>query len=185
MDPINLLISVLVRMGVRPRFTSYVGPLTEMAGFALMTCPVTSQLNSTRIAARCCLIVGFSNALARLRDIYGHVERLDGREVSYVLTVAPSQESATSAVVRIACVLVADRNSEEFDELFDCLLISPPDDRWDCQRDFISEVKNVSSQTPLNNDTDRWQCDCSRNVRNIKMVMCRLTSRTTLQACCK
>src|ERR1019366_10102707 len=47
-----------LRTGVLPRFTTYFGPRTELAGFVGMTWPVTSQSKSIRIAAKCCFTVG-------------------------------------------------------------------------------------------------------------------------------
>jgi hypothetical protein len=44
--------------GILPRLTTCLGPRTELAGFVGMICPITSQLKSMRIAARCCLTVG-------------------------------------------------------------------------------------------------------------------------------
>src|SRR5207302_8946073 len=43
---------------VLPFFTTYLGPRTAWAGFTSRTWPVTSQSNSIRTAARCCLTVG-------------------------------------------------------------------------------------------------------------------------------
>ena len=43
--------------GVLPVLTTWVGPRTEVAGLVGITWPVTSQSNSRRMAARCCLIV--------------------------------------------------------------------------------------------------------------------------------
>ncbi|HTT77847.1 MAG TPA: hypothetical protein VMF50_17930 [Candidatus Binataceae bacterium] len=44
--------------GVAPLLTERRGPLAECAGFDGITWPVTSQSNSMRMEARCCLIEG-------------------------------------------------------------------------------------------------------------------------------
>ena len=44
--------------GVLPLFTTYVGPRTALAGLDGTICPMTSQSNSIRIAAKCCLTDG-------------------------------------------------------------------------------------------------------------------------------
>ena len=48
-----------VSTGVLPRLTTCLGPRTAWAGLMARTWPTTSQSNSMRIAARCCLTVGF------------------------------------------------------------------------------------------------------------------------------
>jgi hypothetical protein len=47
--------------GVRPFLTTCLGPRTEWAGLTSTTWPTTSQSNSIRSAARCCLTVGFAS----------------------------------------------------------------------------------------------------------------------------
>ena len=51
--------------GVTPLLTEWRGPRTECAGFDGITWPVTSQSNSTRIQARCCLTEGGDISLER------------------------------------------------------------------------------------------------------------------------
>ena len=46
------------RIGVRPRLTTWLGPRTTDAGLLRTTWPTTSQSNSMRTAARCCLTEG-------------------------------------------------------------------------------------------------------------------------------
>jgi hypothetical protein len=48
--------------GVLPRFTTWLGPRTDEAGFTGMTWPTTSQSNRWRIAERRCLAVGADRA---------------------------------------------------------------------------------------------------------------------------
>jgi site-specific recombinase XerD len=50
-----------VSTGVLPFLMTYLGPRTADAGFTVRTPPVTSQSNSIRIAAKCCLTVGFDS----------------------------------------------------------------------------------------------------------------------------
>jgi hypothetical protein len=49
-----------VSTGVLPRLTTCVGPRTAWAGLVARIWPTTSQSNSIRIAARCCLTVGLA-----------------------------------------------------------------------------------------------------------------------------
>jgi hypothetical protein len=50
----------VVSTGVLPRLMTCLGPRTEVAGLVARIPPVTSQSNNMRIAARCCLSVGFA-----------------------------------------------------------------------------------------------------------------------------
>ena len=52
---------------VLPVFTTCFGPRTACAGLVATIWPVTSQSNSMRMAARCCLTDGFSKPLASFR----------------------------------------------------------------------------------------------------------------------
>jgi hypothetical protein len=51
---------LVVSTGVLPRLITCLGPRTEVAGFVARILPVTNQSNSIRMAAWCCLIVGFA-----------------------------------------------------------------------------------------------------------------------------
>jgi hypothetical protein len=61
---------------VLPRLMTCLGPRTEVAGLLARIPPVTSQSNNIRIAARCCLTVGFAirSWSARPRRLGGVVE---------------------------------------------------------------------------------------------------------------
>ena len=65
------------RIGVRPRLTTCLGPRTTEAGLLLTTWPTTSQSNSMRTAARCCLTLGAACDVAQLLDVGRDMHRLE------------------------------------------------------------------------------------------------------------
>ena len=63
----SVAISSADRTEVLPFFTLCLGSRTECAGFGGITCPVTNQSNSMRMAARCCLTVGLGRSVPSSR----------------------------------------------------------------------------------------------------------------------
>jgi hypothetical protein len=57
--------SSCVRIGVLPFLIEYLGPRTGAAGFVATTWPTSSQSNSIRMAARCCLTDGLAKRRPR------------------------------------------------------------------------------------------------------------------------
>ena len=96
-------------------FDDVLGAAHGWAGLVATTWPVTSQSNSMRMAARCCLTVG-SKCLPERLDVGGDVHRLDVGDLAELVLVAPGEEPADGAVVGHARVRVADGGGEEFDE---------------------------------------------------------------------
>src|SRR3954467_12753088 len=92
--------------GVLPRRTTYFGPRTAYAGLTASTWPTTSQSNSMRTAARCCLTVGLAavscSASVSTSDDDGLFE--------------PREERARGPIVGHAGILVADGGGKEFEE---------------------------------------------------------------------
>ena len=62
----SLLASAGVRTGVAPLVTTCFGPRTAAAGFTRRTWLTTSQSQSTRMAAKCCLTVGTDPGWVRM-----------------------------------------------------------------------------------------------------------------------
>ena len=105
-----------VRTGVLPFLMTYLGPRTAEAGFTASTPPVTIQSNSIRIAARCCLTVGFDNP--SFRSSLHRRRRQSARSCRGPCRLhrRTRPESVYVPAVGIAGVLVADVGGEDFDE---------------------------------------------------------------------
>ena len=117
--PVSILIEELPRLGrgqrtgVAPLVTTCFGPRTAAAGFAGRTWLTTSQSQSMRIAARCCLTVGDR---PRVRpDVGGHVERGHGVEAE-ASRLAPREKLPHRPPVRRPRPLVRDPPREELQE---------------------------------------------------------------------
>src|SRR5271155_2692190 len=102
-----------VSTGVLPRLTACLGPRTECAGLIASTWPTTSQSNSMRTAARCCLTVGFSKS--RRPNVGGDVHRLDCDQLMEASVLAPGEEASAGVEVGRSLVRVLDRDGEEFE----------------------------------------------------------------------
>src|SRR5712692_4525888 len=107
--------SSAVSTGVLPFFTTYLGPRTAWAGFTSMTWPITSQSNSMRSAARCCLHRGGRELALKLLDECGHVEGLNGGKFPDAAPLAPCCEAARGIHIRLARVVVVDLGGEKFE----------------------------------------------------------------------
>ncbi len=105
-----------------------VGPRTVAAGFHETTRPTTSQSNSRRMAAKCCLNRGRAVDALQLLDVEGHRDRRDLVELEPAL-VAPGEEPSHGLAVCRAGVRVANLRCEELDHALGGRRTGPLDDR--------------------------------------------------------
>ena len=88
-----------VSTGVLPFLMTYFGPRTAAAGLKGISPPVTIQSNSIRIAARCCLTLGFAMPSASsLLYICRNSDGLDVIEADAML-LAPGEERAARPAI--------------------------------------------------------------------------------------
>jgi hypothetical protein len=93
-----------------------------------ITWPITSESNSMRVQARCCVTVGRPPGLQQF-DVRGHVHRLNAPEFTNPLPFAPAGEIGGGAAISRPRVPVADVDSEEFKEAQRGPLPCPGDER--------------------------------------------------------
>ena len=75
-----------------------------------------SQSNSMRMAARCCLTVGFGGRRLQRLDIGGDVQRFDVSELADLVLPDPAKEVAHGPVIGHAGVVVLDRGRKKLEK---------------------------------------------------------------------
>ena len=88
-----------------------------------------SQSNSMRMAARCCLTVGFGGRRLQRLDIGGDVQRFDVSELADLVLPDPAKEVAHGPVIGHAGVLIANLCCKEFQEPSDRVVAGACDHR--------------------------------------------------------
>ena len=117
---------------VLPVLTTCFGPRTAWAGLVATTWPVTSQSNSMRMAARCCLTDGFSKSLASSRCRRRRAA-VRCRRCRRACARRTRRRTAGCPVIGHARVLVADGGGEEFQKAA-CRLVAGVGDRRAARR---------------------------------------------------
>lgn len=124
MESRSLRASSAVSTGVFPRFTTYFGPRTELAGFILTTWPITSQSKSIRMAARCCHCRCAAGVVL-------NVPRDDGRRYLVQglnpMLAAPHEELINRLSVSRSCIPVANIGGKEFEKSPRCVFAGARD----------------------------------------------------------